>query len=59
MKKVCKKCKIFVSGNKCPICEGNKFTDNWKGKIVILDSIKSEIAAKLEIKVKGEYAIKT
>lgn len=58
MKKVCKECKLFITGNKCPVCNTNKFTDSWKGKIVILDSEKSEIAKKLGLKVKGEYAIK-
>lgn len=59
MKKVCKECKIFVKGSECPICKGNKFSDNWQGRINILDANKSEIAKKIEIKVKGEYVIKT
>ena len=59
MKKVCRKCKIFVKGSECPICKGNQFTENWKGRIVILDANKSEIAQKIGLKVKGEYAIKT
>jgi len=59
MKKVCKECKIFVKGNECPICKGNKFSDNWQGRINILDSNKSEIAKKIGVKVKGEYVIKT
>ena len=50
---------MFVDGSNCPICKGNEFTDNWKGRIHVLDSNKSEIAKKLGIKVKGEYAIKT
>ena len=57
-KKVCKKCKLFVTGNKCPICQGNAFTENWKGKLIIIDTNKSEIAEKLGIKAKGEYAVK-
>lgn len=57
-KKVCKKCKLFVSGNECPICQGHEFSDNWKGKVIILDAEKSEIAKRLNIKSKGEYAIK-
>ena len=57
-KKVCKKCKLFVSGNQCPLCQGSSFSENWKGKIIILDPEKSEIAKKLDIKAKGEYAIK-
>ncbi len=57
-KKVCKKCKIFVEGDECPLCKGNQFVTNWKGRIHIIDANKSEIAKKIDIKVKGEYAIK-
>ena len=58
-KKVCRKCKIFVEGSECPICKGSDFTDNWKGRIFVVDANKSEIANKVGIKQKGEYAIKT
>jgi len=58
MKKVCRKCKIFVDKEVCPVCGGNQFTNTWKGRIAILNSEKSEIAKKLEIKKDGEYAIK-
>ena len=57
-KKVCKKCRIFVKGDKCPLCEGSDFTETWYGRINILDAEKSEIAKKIEINVKGEYSIK-
>lgn len=57
-KKVCKKCKIFVEGPECPICHGQSFSTNWQGRIFIVDSNKSEIAQKMGIKIKGEYAIK-
>jgi DNA-directed RNA polymerase subunit E" len=57
-RKVCKKCKLFVDGNECPICKGNQFTDSWKGRIIITDAEKSEIAKKVSINSKGEYAIK-
>lgn len=59
MKKVCNNCKIFVKGEKCLLCNGNDFSDNWKGRIFIFDAENSEVAKKLEIKAKGEYAIKT
>jgi len=58
MKKICKNCKYLVEGNVCPICKKNQFTDTMKGRIIITDSEKSEIAKKLDLKVKGEYAIK-
>ena len=59
VKKVCKDCKIFVEKNTCPICKGANFTTTWKGRIIILDNEKSEIAKKLDVKLNGEYAIKT
>ncbi|QQG38863.1 MAG: DNA-directed RNA polymerase subunit E'' [Candidatus Woesearchaeota archaeon] len=58
MKKVCKKCKIFVEKDKCPICQGNSFSESWQGRMFFLDTEKSEIAKKIDIKAKGEYAIK-
>ncbi|MBS3168247.1 DNA-directed RNA polymerase subunit E'' [Candidatus Woesearchaeota archaeon] len=58
-KKACKNCKIFVKGSECPICKSKDLTTSWKGRIVIEDSNKSEIAQKMGIKMKGDYAIKT
>jgi len=58
-KKACKNCKIFVKGHECPLCKSSDLTTSWKGRIVIFDTEKSDIAKKLNIKVKGEYAIKT
>lgn len=58
-KKACIKCKVIVKGNECPLCKGTDFTTTWKGRIIIEDAEKSEIAQKLNIKQNGEYAIKT
>ncbi len=57
-KKVCRKCKLFVEGPTCPLCKGSQFTDNWKGRVTIIDPNKSEIAKNIGLAVKGEYAIK-
>lgn len=57
-KKVCRNDKMFVDGSTCPVCKGSNFTDNWKGRLSVLDANKSEIAQKIGIKQKGEYAIK-
>ncbi|MFA5797557.1 MAG: transcription elongation factor subunit Spt4 [Candidatus Woesearchaeota archaeon] len=57
-KKVCKKCKIFVDGEVCPICKKNSFSTNWQGRLYIADVDKSTIAKKISAEVKGEYAIK-
>ncbi|HIH31377.1 TPA: DNA-directed RNA polymerase subunit E'' [Candidatus Woesearchaeota archaeon] len=57
-KKVCKKCKIFVDGETCPICKKNQFSTNWQGRIYFIDAQRSTIAKKILVDVKGEYAIK-
>lgn len=58
MRKVCKKCKLFVTGETCPLCKGNQFSTNWQGRVIIFDPNGSIVAKKLNIKSKGEYAIK-
>jgi DNA-directed RNA polymerase subunit E" len=58
-KKACKACKFLYDGQKCPACENSQSTDSWKGKIIVINAEKSEIAKKTGIKIKGEYAIKT
>ena len=57
-KKACKKCKIFVDGDECPVCKGSQFSTNWQGRITILDNEKSVVSKKMNIEAKGEYAIK-
>lgn len=57
--KACKICNTIYEGDKCLTCESKESTESFKGRIVILDSEKSEIAKKLDIKEKGNFAIKT
>lgn len=57
-RKVCKKCKLFVDGDVCPICKKNQFSTNWQGRIYFKDTQKSTIAEKINVENKGEYAIK-
>jgi DNA-directed RNA polymerase subunit E" len=58
--KACKLCNtIYESGDKCPKCGAKESTESYKGRIVILNPEKSEIAQKINIKEKGTYAIKT
>ena len=59
MKKVCKKCRVFVKESVCPKCGGNSFTESWKGRVVIFKPQESEIAKKMGINEAGVYAIKT
>lgn len=57
-KKACKKCKLFYTGEECPNCGISSSVTNWKGRIEIINLEKSEIAKKIGLEKKGEYAIK-
>lgn len=57
--KACKICNTIYEEDKCPKCNSREFTDNFKGRIVVLNPEQSEIASKLNLKSKGNFAIKT
>ncbi len=57
--KACKICNTIYEGEKCPHCGSKEFSESFKGRIVVLDPEKSDIAKKLEIKSKGNFALKT
>lgn len=56
-KKACRRCKLIVEENECPLCKTNQFSTTWKGRMYILNN-KSEIAKKTGMTALGEYAIK-
>ena len=57
--KACKICNLIYEGEKCPKCESKESTENFKGRIVVLNPEESEIASNINIKSKGNFAIKT
>ena len=58
--RACKVCNtIYETGDKCPNCGSKEYTESFKGRIVVLNTEKSEIAQKLNLKNKGNFAIKT
>jgi DNA-directed RNA polymerase subunit E" len=57
--RACKICNAIHENEKCPKCDSREYTDSFKGRIVILNPEKSEIAQKLKLKNKGNFAIKT
>ena len=57
--KACRVCNRIYEGGKCPGCGSEESTENFKGRIVVLNSEKSEIAQKLKLKGKGNFAFKT
>ena len=57
--KDCRKCNRVYEGEKCPGCGSEESTDSFKGRIVILNPEKSEIAGKIKLKEKGNFALRT
>ncbi len=57
-KKACKRCRVFVEGDECPLCKGNQFTQSWNGRVALLDASQSLIAKRMGVANNGEYAIK-
>ncbi len=58
--KACRICNtIYETGDKCPRCGSKESTEGFKGRIIVRDLEKSEIAQKLKLRDKGEFAIKT
>jgi RNA polymerase subunit RPABC4/transcription elongation factor Spt4 len=57
--KACLNCKAIYFDDKCPQCGETPSSDSFKGKIYIFNPEKSELANRLEIAKKGEFAIKT
>ena len=58
--RACKICNtIYETGDKCPNCHAKEYTESFKGRMVLMDPEKSEIANKLNFKTKGNFAIKT
>ncbi|MEM4348407.1 MAG: transcription elongation factor subunit Spt4 [Candidatus Anstonellaceae archaeon] len=56
--KACKKCKLLVESNICPVCQSSDLTEKFSGQLIVLDPEKSSIAQKLGAKAVGRYAIK-
>ena len=57
--KACRVCNRIYEGDKCPSCDAKESTESYKGRVVIVNPEKSEIAKNLDIKEKGNFAIKT
>jgi len=58
-RRACKICKRIYEGDRCPECGSQEYSEDFKGRVMIFDSEKSEVAGKLKIKKSGLYAIKT
>jgi DNA-directed RNA polymerase subunit E" len=56
--RACRICRTIYEGDKCPNCNHQEYSEDFKGKVMILDSEKSELAKNMKVAKKGTYAIK-
>ena len=56
--KACKLCNAIYEGEKCPKCNAKESTDSFKGRVIIFDPEKSEIAQKMGVTTPGKYALR-
>jgi len=56
--KACKICRTIYEGEKCTACDSKESIEGFKGRVVVFNPEESEIAKKLNIKGKGNFAIK-
>ena len=52
----CLRCKYLTNEDKCPLC-GSETSENWRGLLIILDPLNSEVARKIKADCKGKYAL--
>ena len=57
--KACKQCNMIYEGDKCPGCGNQEYSEEIKGKLIILDEENSEIAKNIKIQRKGTYSIRS
>ena len=55
--KVCRNCRRFVEGTKCPVCSQANFSRSWKGIVFINEVNGSEVAKTMGITAPGKYTI--
>lgn len=57
MRKACKHCRYITTESVCPICKSEELSNRFSGVLIVFNPEKSDIAKKLDIKIKGEYAL--
>lgn len=55
--KACKQCHQLTDENVCPNCQAPT-SKTWQGYVIVVEPDKSRIAAKMNIKKAGKYALK-
>ncbi len=58
-KKPCRNCGYLTTEKKCANCGSEGYAEKYKGRAVIFDMKRSQVAKKLDdVKINGEFALK-
>ncbi len=55
---MCRNCKRIVSDDACDVCGSTNLASTYQGLLILIKPENSEIAALLNIKKEGYYAVK-
>ncbi len=58
VEKACRKCRMIITGEVCPMCKDSELTKSFEGYILVINPEGSEVAAKIGATVPGRYALK-
>ncbi len=57
--KACKECNLIVkTGKVCPNCGSSKLSSRFSGAAIIVNPEHSKVASEMNVKKKGEYALR-
>ena len=55
--KACRKCRLIVTGDVCPMCKDSQLTRSWEGYILITNPT-GEVGKTIGAASPGKYALK-
>jgi DNA-directed RNA polymerase subunit E" len=58
VEKACRNCRLICEQKVCPKCKSTDLSDDFSGRVVILDTEQSAIAKLMNVKEKGRYAVR-
>lgn len=56
--RACKSCHLITRKEYCPKCKTHSLSEDFTGKVIILDPQNSQIAKRLNFDVAGMYALR-
>ncbi|MBI3588711.1 hypothetical protein HY995_04255 [Candidatus Micrarchaeota archaeon] len=56
--KACRRCRLIVNGDVCPLCKDSELTKSFEGYILVVNPEGSEVANAIGALTPGKYALK-